>query len=206
MLVRDFEKLRATCLPAYAYGLLAGVVVLGSAVTGLFEDNPTLSACAIVSQILFAVFWVFILSRICKAGYTLIAWGILLLPFLIDIVHRLSFPQQRHKTAAAPPPPPGRAQAHAQQAQAQQAQAQQAHAQQAHAQQAQAQQAHAQQAQAQQAQAQQAQAQQAQAQQAHAQQARHGRKGGPGPRGRRHGGRDGGHVESRTTTTTVQYS
>ena len=69
-----FPKL---CLPSKIYLVLS----LFSIILALFLSIYNLTYCII--KLFFAILWTWILNLICKSGYTMVAWFILLLPIIL---------------------------------------------------------------------------------------------------------------------------
>ena len=71
-----FKKL---CTPAKIYLVIS---VLYSIIS-LFSK---FSVFGIIINLLFALFWTFILSWLCKKGYSGVSWAILLLPYIVVLL------------------------------------------------------------------------------------------------------------------------
>lgn len=71
---------KSLCLPSKAYLVLA---FIGIIVSVLF---PTISNFSLLFQlihIVYIIFWTWILDLICKAGYKIISWILVLAPFVL---------------------------------------------------------------------------------------------------------------------------
>jgi hypothetical protein len=73
---RDFEKL---CTPAKLYFALAILSIL----LGLFSGFHFM---AILMKLIFAVIYTFILSWLCKKGFTGLSWFLVLLPYVLILL------------------------------------------------------------------------------------------------------------------------
>lgn len=89
------RKVDNLCSPAHLY-LIVSVFFLLVAMAQNYGLDKELClgsySCAVsntagifVGQLLYVIFWTFILNALCKAGYRKIAWLIILLPFLISL-------------------------------------------------------------------------------------------------------------------------
>lgn len=91
-LLRKVDKL---CSPAHLYLVVSVFFLLVAMVQNYGLDKELCLgsySCAVsntggifVGQLLYVIFWTFILNTLCKAGYKKIAWLIILLPFLISL-------------------------------------------------------------------------------------------------------------------------
>lgn len=70
---KEFKKL---CTPAkiyFAIAVLASIISLIKGASYLF----------IISKLIFALFWTYILGWLCKKGFVYISWALVLLPYII---------------------------------------------------------------------------------------------------------------------------
>lgn len=87
--MKDFDNL---CTPAKIYFAIA---VIGT-LFALFNHVPLFMA---FTKLVFAFIWTFILSWLCKKGYTSISWFLVLLPYIIIFLAMLNIyhVSQEHK-------------------------------------------------------------------------------------------------------------
>jgi len=91
-----FKLLKKLCTPAYVYLVISVVsmVVLmfqngGNTNTycvGSFECPVENTSLVFLGEIIYIIFWTFILNLICKSGYKNISWFLVLLPFVLFFV------------------------------------------------------------------------------------------------------------------------
>ncbi len=72
-------KFDSLCDPAKLYISL----VLISVVFSLYNGLQVMSA---IVQVLFALFWTFVLNWICQKGYKGVSWFLVLLPFILMVL------------------------------------------------------------------------------------------------------------------------
>ena len=72
------------CTPAKIY---FGIAVLSS----IFVLSRGVPFGAIFVRLLFAVMWTFILSWLCKKGYSSVSWFLVLLPYVVMLMQALGF-------------------------------------------------------------------------------------------------------------------
>jgi hypothetical protein len=72
-------KFESLCDPAKLYISL----VLISVVFSLYNGLQVMSA---IVQVLFALFWTFVLNWICQKGYKGVSWFLVLLPFILMVL------------------------------------------------------------------------------------------------------------------------
>lgn len=72
-------KFDSLCDPAKLYISL----VLISVVFSLYNSLQVMSA---IVQVLFALFWTFVLNWICQKGYKGVSWFLVLLPFILMVL------------------------------------------------------------------------------------------------------------------------
>tara|TARA_Y100000814_G_scaffold280558_1_gene244055 strand:+ start:414 stop:758 length:345 start_codon:yes stop_codon:yes gene_type:complete len=87
------KKINKLCKPAYVYlviSVLSIVIMIienigntSSFKFGNYEQNVSHTSLVFIAQILYAVFWTFVLDSICYSGYKNISWIIVLLPFIL---------------------------------------------------------------------------------------------------------------------------
>jgi len=53
---------------------------------GLYECNVSSVTLLLIIKILYILFWTWILNLICKAGYPLLSWFLVLFPFLLFFI------------------------------------------------------------------------------------------------------------------------
>jgi hypothetical protein len=75
-MVNDFTHL---CAPAKLYFVL----VIISIIVGLFSGFQVL---AIILKLIFAFIWTIVLNWLCKKGWKVLSWILVLLPFILMIV------------------------------------------------------------------------------------------------------------------------
>ena len=76
------NKFSQICTPAKLYFAIAVI----SCILALVNHMPIIS---VVMKLLFAFAWTFILSLICKKGFTLFSWVLVLLPFIMILLSYL---------------------------------------------------------------------------------------------------------------------
>lgn len=87
------KKINKLCKPAYVYlviSVLAIIIMIienigntNSFTFGNYEQDVSHTALVFIAQILYAIFWTFVLDSICYSGYKNISWIIVLLPFIL---------------------------------------------------------------------------------------------------------------------------
>lgn len=93
--------LRNLCSPALFYLVISMIAIFTMVVQNAYTSpdiyclgNFTCSAnktIIILTSIIYALFWTWILNIICSAGATYVSWFLVLLPFLLFFVALLSF-------------------------------------------------------------------------------------------------------------------
>ena len=73
------DKFKQLCAPAQLYFVL----VIISIIVGLFSGFQVM---AILLKLVFAFVWTFVLNWLCKKGWKVISWILVLLPFFFIIV------------------------------------------------------------------------------------------------------------------------
>jgi hypothetical protein len=89
-------KLSQLCTPSYVYFIISVIAILISAVQnmgnnkrytlGMYSCNVSSCITVFIVQIIYILFWTWILNLICQDGYTSIAWFLVLLPFILLFV------------------------------------------------------------------------------------------------------------------------
>ena len=69
----------STCTPALIYFILAMISIM-------ISINTDVSAATTVVHLIFILLWTVLLKFLCSSGYTLVAWILLLLPFILFIL------------------------------------------------------------------------------------------------------------------------
>jgi len=90
------KELRKLCTPAYLYFLISFFSILILAYqnmghvdkycVGNFQCRVTNTLAVFVAKMLYVMFWTWMLSVFCKAGYTNVAWFLLLLPYIMMFI------------------------------------------------------------------------------------------------------------------------
>lgn len=90
-----FTTLKGLCTPAYVYFVLSMFAIIALLIQNLMRSgdfcvgslscpSSNMMKLIILSiDVLYVVFWTWILSLICKSGYKSIAWAIVLFPFIL---------------------------------------------------------------------------------------------------------------------------
>ncbi len=73
-----FEPIFKLCTPSLIYLILAVVSVVSMLINGRF-------GLLLIFQVLFMALWTWILDLICKAGYEVLSWILVILPIIIMI-------------------------------------------------------------------------------------------------------------------------
>tara|TARA_B110000305_G_C19002543_1_gene431147 strand:- start:197 stop:514 length:318 start_codon:yes stop_codon:yes gene_type:complete len=91
-----FKLLKKLCTPAYVYLVISVVSILvlmfqngGNTNTycvGSFECPVANTSLIFLGEIIYVIFWTFILNLICKSGYKNISWFLVILPFVLFFV------------------------------------------------------------------------------------------------------------------------
>jgi hypothetical protein len=100
-MVDAFKPIRDLCTPAFVYVVLsiAGLVLM------IYQNMGNTSRycvgnvhCSVpntggmfIFEIIWIVFWTWILNLICKSGYTSVAWFLVLLPFVVFLIFVIIF-------------------------------------------------------------------------------------------------------------------
>ena len=74
------------CAPALVYLFLSIIGILLAIFHGMLMLD-----FKIIIDIIFSIFWIWILNLICRAGYTWVSWILVLLPFIIILLIILYF-------------------------------------------------------------------------------------------------------------------
>ena len=84
------KTLKSLCAPSKVYLALSvvGILALIFDPSLVAPNNHTKNIS--LFNLLFIVFWTYILDMICKSGYTNISWFFVLLPFIILIIFMFS--------------------------------------------------------------------------------------------------------------------
>lgn len=88
--------LRELCTPAYIYLIINMIFIIISGIQnyknttiyqlGMFSCDVPSCSILFVIEIIYILFWTWVLNLICKDGHTSIAWFLLLLPFVLFFV------------------------------------------------------------------------------------------------------------------------
>ena len=93
-----FKQLRKNynllCSPSQVYVLISAVAIIAMLIQNVAEPHKYCVgrfSCKLnfnnllmfAAKVLYVVFWAIILDSLCKNGYKRLAWGIVLLPFLL---------------------------------------------------------------------------------------------------------------------------
>ena len=90
----NLEKtIKGLCTPAYVYLVLSVISIILLIIqnkgntdvycVGSLECDVPSTPLVFVANIVYMVFWVFVLNAICKTGYTRVSWFLVLLPFVL---------------------------------------------------------------------------------------------------------------------------
>lgn len=81
------------CMPAYLYFYISVVTIIILAIqnignkhafcAGPYECSVPDTTLVFIIQLLYVVFWTWVLASICRLGYTKVAWFIFLLPVIL---------------------------------------------------------------------------------------------------------------------------
>jgi len=87
------NKIKSLCTPALVYFIISVLSLFGMLFDNLENTNQFCfgnvscnvanTSTIFIVEILFLVFWTWLLNFICSRGYTNVAWFILLLPFIL---------------------------------------------------------------------------------------------------------------------------
>ena len=87
------KKIKNLCKPAYFYLVLSCISIFvmiienmgksNSFCFGKYEKNVTSTTMVFIYQILYTIFWTYVLNKICLTGYKNLSWFIVLLPLII---------------------------------------------------------------------------------------------------------------------------
>ena len=90
MLLKTINKL---CTPAYVYLVISAIVLILMAIqnvgsehiycAGNISCNSTMTVTIFVLKIIYVIFWTWVLDLICGAGWSPVAWVLVLLPFVL---------------------------------------------------------------------------------------------------------------------------
>lgn len=90
--------LRNLCTPAFVYmfvSLLSIAVMIfqnwvygedGLYCLGTYKCNTSSRVIVFLLQIVYVLFWTWLLNLICRSGYNMVAWGLVLIPYLLLFV------------------------------------------------------------------------------------------------------------------------
>jgi hypothetical protein len=73
------QMFTSLCDPAKLYLIITIIAIVFALMGGV-------KVVAVVTKLIFALIWVFILNWICKEGYTGISWFLVLLPYILVIL------------------------------------------------------------------------------------------------------------------------
>ncbi len=87
--------LNKLCTPALVYLLLSGLAILISVMQNYGNTDiyclgnfscKTSTYIVFLAQLLYVVFWTWVLNIICGAGYTYVSWFLVLFPFILFFI------------------------------------------------------------------------------------------------------------------------
>ena len=92
---------RNLCTPAYVYLVLSAIFLIVNSIQNYGNVNTYClgdMSCAVPStilvfliQVIYVLFWTWILNLICNAGYITVSWILVLLPFILLFLMLLAF-------------------------------------------------------------------------------------------------------------------
>ena len=87
------KTIKDLCTPAYVYLVISAISIIILIIqnkgntdvycVGNLECDVPNTPLVFVANIVYSVFWVFVLNAICKTGYTRVSWFLVLLPFIL---------------------------------------------------------------------------------------------------------------------------
>ena len=90
------KRIQALCNPAMFYLVISGISFLfilfqnlnnpNEYCVGSMKCNTENKAVVFIGEVLYILFWTWLLDLICKGGYTKLAWFILFLPFILFFI------------------------------------------------------------------------------------------------------------------------
>lgn len=79
---------KSLCLPSKVYLV---VTLIGVLLSFFFEPFNSISLFIQLIHFIYIIFWTWILNLICKAGYKIISWLLILVPFIAVFVYLFIF-------------------------------------------------------------------------------------------------------------------
>lgn len=81
------------CFPAFIYALLVGyLIIVTLSLDGKLKDGTPITMkekiLAALGELVWGVIMMYILLMLCKSGYEMYAWVLLLLPVIIHMIRR----------------------------------------------------------------------------------------------------------------------
>ena len=90
------KTIKDLCTPAYVYLVISVISIIVLLIqnkgntdvycVGNLECDVPSTPLVFVVNIVYTVFWVFVLNAICKTGYTRVSWFLVLLPFVLFLL------------------------------------------------------------------------------------------------------------------------
>jgi hypothetical protein len=90
------KNISSLCMPAMIYFVLSILAILIVLIQNLGNSNRyqignyscrvTNTAFVFIVQIIYILFWTYVLNLICKDGYPVLSWILLFLPFIVFIL------------------------------------------------------------------------------------------------------------------------
>ena len=87
------KTINSLCRPAYIYLVLSVIAIVllliqnngntNQYCVGNLQCDVPNTPLVFVAKILYCIFWVFVLTAICKAGYTKVSWFLVAMPFVL---------------------------------------------------------------------------------------------------------------------------
>jgi hypothetical protein len=94
--MKELKILSKLCKPAYLYFILSMFVIVFTGIQNLgnvdrycmgeYSCQVPNTFAIFIGQLLYIVFWTWVLNLICKAGYAEISWLLVLFPFILFFV------------------------------------------------------------------------------------------------------------------------
>ena len=94
--MKELKILSKLCKPAYLYFILSMFVIVFTGIQNLgnvdrycmgeYSCQVPSTVAVFIGQLLYIVFWTWVLNLICKAGYAEISWLLVLFPFILFFV------------------------------------------------------------------------------------------------------------------------
>ncbi len=90
--------LRNLCTPAFVYMFISlvsiGVMIFQNVIygedglycLGTYKCTTSSKLVVFLLQVTYVLFWTWLLNLICRSGYNMVAWGLVLLPYLLLFV------------------------------------------------------------------------------------------------------------------------